>query len=62
MNENIGLKNGIKVSNKLYKRAKKVIASIDNELSPITWKCRDCNEENDQTFDFCWKCSRENIQ
>ena len=42
--------------------AKKVLALIDVELSPITWKCVDCNEENDQTFDFCWKCSRENIQ
>jgi len=42
--------------------AKKVLASIDTELSPITWMCADCKEENDQTFDFCWKCSRENIQ
>ena len=33
MNENIGLKNGIKVSNKFYKRAKKVIASGTNTFS-----------------------------
>ncbi len=40
--------------------AKKIIALINTELSPVTWKCNDCNEVNDQTFDFCWKCSAEN--
>ncbi|MDC3361107.1 DUF2007 domain-containing protein [Candidatus Thioglobus sp.] len=42
--------------------AKKVIESIDTEISLITWKCGDCNEINDQTFDFCWKCGRDNFQ
>jgi hypothetical protein len=42
--------------------AKKVIALINTELSSVTWKCNDCNEVNDQTFDFCWKCSAENFQ
>ena len=44
-----------------FEEAKKVIASINTELSLITWKCNDCNEVNDQTFDFCWKCHSENF-
>jgi hypothetical protein len=44
-----------------FEEAKKVIASINAELSLITWKCKDCNEVNDQTFDFCWKCHSENF-
>jgi hypothetical protein len=44
-----------------FEEAKKVIASINTELSLITWKCNDCNETNDQTFDFCWKCHSENF-
>ena len=46
----------------IQKEAKKVIESIDTEISLITWKCGDCNEINDQTFDFCWKCGRDNFQ
>ena len=42
--------------------AKKIIALINTELSPVTWKCNDCNEVNDQTFDFCWKCHSENFE
>ena len=45
----------------LLNGAKKVIALINTELSLITWKCKECNEVNDQTFDFCWKCHSENF-
>ena len=44
-----------------FEEAKKVIASINTDLSLITWKCNDCKEVNDQTFDFCWKCHSENF-
>ena len=44
-----------------FEEAKKVIVSINTELSLITWKCKECNEVNDQTFDFCWKCHSENF-
>ena len=44
-----------------FEEAKKVIVSINTELSLIIWKCKECNEANDQTFDFCWKCHSENF-
>ena len=44
-----------------FEEAKKVIVSINTELSLITWNCKECNEANDQTFDFCWKCHSENF-
>ena len=45
-----------------FEEAKKVIVSINTELSLITWRCKECNEANDQTFDFCWKCHSENFE
>ena len=45
-----------------FEEAKKVVALINSELSLSTWKCDDCNEANDQTFDFCWKCHSENFE
>jgi hypothetical protein len=24
------------------------------------WKCKNCSEENGDTFDLCWKCQTEN--
>lgn len=26
------------------------------------WNCEKCNEENDDNFDVCWNCSKEDIE
>ena len=40
--------------------ALKVIELFDTDISSITWQCNQCHEDNDQTFDYCWKCHAEN--
>ncbi len=41
----------------------KASAIIQEQLinAPPTepWSCSSCNEENDGSFDFCWKCQTE---
>ena len=42
--------------------ALKIVESFDTDISLITWQCNHCLEDNDQTFDYCWKCNAENSQ
>ena len=42
--------------------ALKIVESFDTDISLITWQCNQCLEDNDQTFDYCWKCNAENSQ
>ena len=42
--------------------ALKIVESFDTDISPITWQCNQCLEDNDQTFDYCWNCNTENSQ
>ena len=44
-----------------YDKAKKIIDSISLESNLEGWECKKCQEENDQAFDFCWRCHAENI-
>ena len=44
-----------------YDKAKKIIVSISLESNLEGWECKKCQEENDQSFDFCWSCHAENI-
>ncbi|NOQ93855.1 MAG: DUF2007 domain-containing protein [Methylophaga sp.] len=37
----------------------KAIAAIDSSFSSVNeteWTCRNCNEVNNASFDFCWNC------
>jgi len=42
--------------------ALKIVESFDTDISPITWQCDQCFEDNDQTFDYRWNCNAENSQ
>lgn len=45
--------------------AASAVAILKKELSdsnrkPV-WVCNKCNEENDGSFETCWKCQTENV-
>lgn len=43
-----------------YDRAVAVIdTEIDNPVARAPWHCDYCNEDNEGSFDVCWKCQRE---
>ena len=44
------------VNDRDYERACRVLDSALSEKSAAPWVCRKCNEENDESFDFCWSC------
>ena len=35
------------------------IATIDSKSHAAPWICRNCGEENPQSFDICWSCAHE---
>ncbi|MDA8691489.1 DUF2007 domain-containing protein [Candidatus Pseudothioglobus singularis] len=43
-----------------FDNAKKIIESISYNSIQAAWKCKKCQEENDESFDYCWKCHEEN--
>ena len=43
-----------------YDNAKKIIDSISYDTKQAAWVCKKCQEENDESFDYCWKCHEEN--
>jgi len=43
-----------------YDNAKKIIESISYNSIQAAWECKKCQEENDESFDYCWKCHEEN--
>lgn len=49
------------LNNDDFDKAKKVIDSITLESNLDNWLCKNCQEENNQSFDFCWNCHTENI-
>ena len=43
----------------------RAVALIQNALNPNDgqeWRCNNCGEPNDPSFDFCWKCHSENTE
>jgi len=41
----------------------KAVKLIDSALSPenaTEWRCGNCSEINDASFEFCWKCHGRN--
>lgn len=47
------------VNDEDYLKSLSIIDSISNGHKPGTWTCSHCQEVNDNSFDFCWKCQRE---
>ena len=43
-----------------FNNAKKIIESISYNSIQAAWECKKCQEENDESFDYCWKCHEEN--
>ena len=43
-----------------FDNAKKIIESISYDTKQVIWVCKKCQEENDESFDYCWKCHEEN--
>ena len=40
-----------------YEKASKVIETeIQNPVSKADWICSNCSDENDGSFEVCWKC------
>lgn len=40
-------------------RALNVIDSLDMDITSGTWSCCGCREENEASFDCCWKCLQD---
>jgi hypothetical protein len=41
-----------------YKQATLLLDNIANNRQKEDWLCRQCSENNDAAFDFCWKCGK----
>jgi len=45
------------VAEENYNRAREILAEDRRRAAQAdSWKCGQCGEENDATFDLCWKC------
>ncbi|MCR9185694.1 MAG: DUF2007 domain-containing protein [Halieaceae bacterium] len=42
-----------------YERAKTLIESSLGAKSTVPWRCTNCGEDNDPSFEACWKCGHE---
>jgi len=44
-------------------KAENAVSILDNELASDKnlpdWKCGNCGEDNDASFESCWKCQRD---
>lgn len=40
-----------------FSRARKALEAFESPLSS-TWFCRQCGEENEASFEFCWNCQQ----
>ena len=39
-------------------QAQAIIQSIQTDTESDDWFCRACQEQNDASFEFCWKCGQ----
>lgn len=39
-----------------YQRAKPIVDQFNQQQSRQTWRCHECNEDNDAAFEVCWRC------
>lgn len=43
-----------------YERAFTIIESSLSKQDAIEWRCGQCAENNDASFELCWNCQKEN--
>lgn len=41
-----------------FARAQQIIEQLEQPLKEQCWQCARCGEENESTFDVCWKCEK----
>ena len=39
-----------------YDVACRILESAISDRNAVPWICKNCEEENDESFDFCWNC------
>lgn len=39
-----------------YERVQPIINQFNQQQSQSTWHCNSCNEDNEATFEVCWRC------
>jgi hypothetical protein len=39
-----------------YDRACRILESAISDKDAAPWRCRNCKEENDESFELCWNC------
>lgn len=39
-----------------FDRATQLITSVESESPSLSWRCKQCGEENEGQFGACWSC------
>ena len=47
------------VSEVNFERAEQLVQQLISEPIGNPWTCIDCGEENEPSFELCWKCQKE---
>ncbi len=42
-----------------FKRAMEIVEAAQKPTSRTEWTCINCDENNDPSFEICWKCQHE---
>ena len=45
-----------------YHDAIVLIKDLNKEIDGPQWRCQNCDEMNDATFDYCWGCQQDSNQ
>ena len=43
-------------------RANQLVEELNKDSNKPQWQCQNCNEMNDATFDYCWRCQHDSHQ
>lgn len=43
-------------------RASQLVEELNKDSNKPQWQCQNCNEMNDATFDYCWRCQHDSHQ
>lgn len=44
-----------------FERAVDIVESSRKSNNKAQWTCTHCNEDNDASFEICWKCQHEEV-
>lgn len=45
-----------------YEQARQLLETSMSEQGAAEWRCANCGEQNDPSFETCWKCQRDSGQ